>query len=141
MRLLVSACLLGLPCRYDGSAKGCGAVMELAGAHQLVPFCPEIYGGLPTPRPPAERVGNQVLTQAGADVTQAYRRGAQQALALCRLMDCRAAVLKARSPSCGKGVIYDGTFSGRLTPGHGVTAALLMERGIQVVNENSLDEL
>ena len=139
MRLLVSACLLGISCRYDGQAKPCGAVMDLRAAHQLVPFCPEVYGGLPTPRPPAERVGDRVLTGAGDDVTDAYRKGAAEALRVCRLTGCQAAVLKARSPSCGAGSIYDGSFSGPLVPGDGVSAALLKEAGDQLVDEDGLE--
>ena len=138
MNLLVSACLLGASCRYDGRAKPCQAVMDLGAAHLLVPFCPEVYGGLPTPRPPAERAGDRVLTQDGSDLTAAYRKGAEEALRMCRLNGCEAAVLKARSPSCGSGAIYDGTFGGRLIPGYGVTAALLIEAGLQVVDENGL---
>ena len=141
MRLLVSACLLGVPCRYDGGSKPCAQVLALAEEHQMIPFCPEVYGGLPTPRPPAERVGERVLTQAGADVTQAYNRGAQAALDLFRRTGCQAALLKARSPSCGAGAIYDGSFQGRLIPGDGVTAALLKAQGIPVATEEDLSSL
>lgn len=141
MRLLVSACLLGVPCRYDGGSKSCTQVLALAEEHQMIPFCPEVYGGLPTPRPPAERVGERVLTQAGADVTCAYARGAQAALDIFRLTGCQAALLKARSPSCGAGAIYDGGFQGRLIPGDGVTAALLKAQGIPVATEEDLSSL
>ena len=112
MNILISACLLGLPCRYDSTGKGWEGVAALAAAgHHLVPVCPEQLGGLPTPRPPAERVGEAVRTQAGADVTEAYHRGAEGAVALARQLDCPCAVLKARSPSCGSVAIYDGTFT------------------------------
>lgn len=141
MRVLVSACLLGVPCRYDGGSKPCAQVLALAEEHQMIPFCPEVYGGLPTPRPPAERVGERVLTQAGADVTQAYNRGAQAALDLFRRTGCQAALLKARSPSCGAGAIYDGSFQGRLIPGDGVTAALLKAQGIPIASEENLSSL
>lgn len=138
MKILVSACLLGIPCRYDGGSKPCDQVVALAKKHQLVPFCPEIYGGLPTPRTPAERIGEKVIAADGRDVTKEYEKGARQALDLCRMMGCERAILKARSPSCGKGQIYDGTFSGALRKGDGVTAQLLMESGIQVDSEERL---
>ena len=134
-KLLVSACLLGTPCRYDGKSKKNEAVCALAERFELIPVCPEVYGGLPTPRPPAERCGDRVLTEAGADVTAQYRRGAEAALQLARLYNCRAAILKANSPSCGHGTIYDGTFSGKKIPGSGVAAELLEQNGIAVYTD------
>ena len=141
MKLLVSACLLGLPCRYDGASKGHPLLPDLLERHTLVPVCPEQLGGLPTPRPPAERRGERVVTQCGTDVTVQYRRGAQEALTLCRMFRCDAALLKERSPSCGLGEIYDGSFSRHLVPGNGVTAALLRENGISVFGESQIEEL
>ena len=141
MRLLVSACLLGCPCRYDGASKPCPAVLALAERHELVPVCPEQLGGLATPRPPAERQGGRVVTNSGTDVTAQYRRGAEETLKLCKLLDCQAALLKERSPSCGRGQVYDGTFPGTLTAGDGVTAALLEEHGIPVYGESRIEEL
>ena len=141
MRLLVSACLLGCRCRYDGASKAHPLAPALAERYECVPVCPEQLGGLPTPRPPAERRGDRVVTAAGADVTEQYRRGAEEALRLCRLFGCRGAVLKERSPSCGGGQVYDGTFSGTLTAGDGVTAALLRENGVAVYGESRLLEL
>ena len=141
MKILISACLLGCRCRYDGGSKPHPAAAALAERHELVPVCPEQLGGLPTPRPPAERVGNRVLTAAGCDVTEQYRRGAEEALRLCRLTGCDAAVLKERSPSCGCGAVYDGTFSGTLTDSDGVTAALLKEAGIPVWGESAVETL
>ena len=141
MRLLVSACLLGVPCRYDGGAKPDGRVLALLARHECIPVCPEQLGGLPTPRPPAERRGGTVVTAAGADVTEQYRRGAEAALALARLYGCQAAVLKERSPSCGRGTIHDGGFSGGLTAGDGVTAELLEAAGIPVYGESRAEEL
>ena len=140
MRLLISACLLGCRCRYDGASKTHPLAEALAKDYELVPVCPEQMGGLPTPRPPAERQGDRVVTHTG-DVTEAYRRGAEEAWRLCSLMGCQAAVLKERSPSCGHGAIYDGSFSGRLTEGSGVTAQLLAERGIPVYGESRIAEL
>ena len=116
MKLLVSACLLGFPCRYDGRAKPHEGVLSLLETHTLIPFCPEIYGGLATPRLAAERQGSRVMTEAGLDVTEQYRRGAGEALRLCRLYGCNAALLKERSPSCGHGVIHNGRFDGGLLP-------------------------
>lgn len=141
MRILISACLLGLSCRYDGDSKPHPLAEELARRHQLVPVCPEQLGGLPTPRPPAERRGDRVVTRAGGDVTAQYRRGAEEALALCRLLDCQAAVLKERSPSCGSGEIYDGTFTGTRIPGDGVTAETLRAQGIRIVGESRIGDL
>ena len=140
MRILISACLLGVPCRYDGASKLHPLAAALAARHTLVPACPEQLGGLPTPRPPAERQGGAVRTRTGADVTENYRRGAEEALRLCRLMGCEAAVLKERSPSCGCGAIYDGTFSKTLCPGDGVTAELLTSAGIPVYGESNLEK-
>ena len=141
MKILVSACLLGMACRYDGQSKANEAVCTLAQAHALVPFCPEIYGGLPTPRTPAERRGDRVYTADGRDVTEHYRRGAAAALELARLLDCDCAILKEHSPSCGSGKIYDGTFSGTVVPGDGVTAELFRAAGIPVYGESELDRL
>ena len=141
MRILISACLLGCRCRYDGASKPLDRAAELAERHTLVPVCPEQLGGLATPRPPAERQGDRVVTREGADVTAQYRRGAEEALRLCRLFDCQAAVLKERSPPCGCGAVYDGTFTGTLTAGDGVTAELLRAAGVPVYGESRLDEL
>lgn len=127
--ILISACLLGVCCRYDGESKPIMQTVALMERYHLVPVCPEQLGGLPTPREPSERQGCAVVMKSGTDVTAQYRRGAEQTLHLARLYGCKAAVLKERSPSCGSGRIYDGTFSGRLTSGDGVTAALLKENG------------
>ncbi len=135
MKILVSACLLGLPCRYDGQSKPCEALISLADRHTLIPVCPEQLGGLPTPRPPAERQGDAVHTQSGVDVTDAYQRGAECAVKVYELNHCDCAVLKSRSPSCGCGTIYDGTFSGALREGDGVTAQALKTRGYRVYTE------
>ena len=140
MKLLISACLLGTCCRYDGASKAHPLAAALAERHQLVPVCPEQLGGLPTPRPPAERREDRVVTQS-SDVTGQYRRGAEETLKLCKLLGCEAAVLKERSPSCGRGMVYDGTFTGTLTPGDGVTAALLTANGIPVYGESQIEAL
>ena len=108
MRILISACLLGAAVGTTGSPSS-SWISDLAERHILVPVCPEQLGGLPTPRPPAERRGDRVMTRDGGDVTAQYRRGAEEALRLCRLLGCEAALLKERSPSCGSGMVYDGT--------------------------------
>ena len=141
MKILISACLLGCRCRYDGGSKPHPVVEKLAQRHELVPVCPEQLGGLPTPRPPAERRGDRVVTAAGGDVTEQYLRGAEEALMLCKLMGCQAAVLKERSPSCGSGAVYDGTFSGTLIAGDGVTAAALKAAGVPVYGESEAEAL
>lgn len=140
MRVLVSSCLLGIPCRYDGKSAPLEGLAELASKVELVPVCPEQMGGLATPRPPAERVGDKVLTKEGGDVTEQYRRGAAIAAALAELTDCDCALLKAKSPSCGDGLIYDGTFTGTKVAGNGVTAEAVKALGLPVFDETRWDE-
>ena len=136
--ILVSACLLGCSCRYDGQSKPNPLAQELARRGLVVPVCPEQLGGLPTPRKPSERRGDRVVMNDGRDVTAEYRRGAEEALRLARLYGCTAAVLKERSPSCGSKFIYDGSFSRVLIPGEGVTTALLRRSGITVRSEDNI---
>ena len=140
-KILVSACLLGIPCRYDGKSMPNERVMALKEKYTLIPVCPEIYGGLPTPRTPSERVGELVLMKDGTDVTENYNRGADATLKIAEINGAKIAILKAKSPSCGKGMIYDGTFSGTLTAGNGVTAEKLTRVGITVLTENEIDEI
>lgn len=143
MKILVSSCLLGVACKYSGGDNLCAPLVAAlqAGRHTIIPVCPEVYGGLPTPRAPAERRGASVVTEAGADVTAQYQKGAEIALALARLTGCEAAVLKANSPTCGYGTIYDGSFAHRTVPGSGVAAALLAANGIPVYNEDNFTAL
>ena len=141
MNILVSACLLGVHCRYDGNSNDCPALEPLMQHHHLIPVCAEQLGGLPTPRVPAERNGDAVITRDGCDVTTAFTAGAQEVLRLAKRYGCTAAILKARSPSCGHGTIYDGTFTNTLTEGDGVTAALLQINGIRVYTEQDLEAL
>ena len=141
MTILVSACLLGCPCRYDGKSKPHESILALLGEHTLIPICPEQMGGLATPRPPAERKDGGVFTENGGDVTEQYRRGAEEALHLAKLYGCTCAVLKERSPSCGSGQVYDGSFSRTLVAGDGVTAALLKANGITVWGESEVENL
>ncbi len=141
MTILVSACLLGVGCRYDGAAKPNDRVLALMREHTLIPVCPEILGGLATPRPPAERQGENVVTQSGLDVTAQYKKGAEEALRLARLYGAEVAILKERSPSCGSGSIHNGCFDGGMVDGWGVAAALLRDNGIMVLGESELCKL
>lgn len=140
MNILISACLLGQYCRYDGQTKVYPQVQALIGRDDihLIPVCPEQCGGLATPRPAAERQGKRVVTANGSDVTAQYQRGAEAALYWARLFHCTKAILKEKSPSCGHGQIYDGTFSRTLTVGDGVTAALLRAEGLEIIGESDL---
>lgn len=141
MNILVSACLLGTACRYDGKSKVNIQVTDLMKKHNLIPVCAEIFGGLPTPRPPAEIVGDKVINSESNDVTENYVRGAIEVLKLARLYDAKIAILKERSPSCGSGRVYDGTFSGTLTDGDGICARLLKENGITVFGESEINRI
>lgn len=137
--LLVSACLLGVRCTHDAGHERREAVTALGAAYRLVPVCPETAGGLPTPRPAAERCsGGRVRTADGTDVTDAYRRGADHAVRLAAATGAQGAVLKARSPSCGCHEIYDGTFTRTRVAGEGVTAAALRGAGVEVVDEDDV---
>ena len=140
MTILVSACLLGCACRYDGKSMPSDEVIALLSRHTLIPVCPELLGGLPTPRLSCERVGDRVLRADGADLTDAYHKGAEEVLRLARLYGASLAILKSKSPACGKGVIYDGSFTRSLTEGDGVLAALLRANGIRVITENDIQK-
>jgi uncharacterized protein YbbK (DUF523 family) len=147
--VLVSACLAGRACRFDGSSNRARRVARLVAEGRAVLVCPEVDGGLGTPRPPAEIVGGtgadvlagraRVVTDQGRDVTEAYLEGARRALSAAQRAGARTAILKARSPSCGKGAVYDGSFSRTLTAGDGVTAALLEAHGIEVVSDEDIE--
>ena len=150
-KILVSACLLGQPVRYDGGAHGPFTLLQQWQQQgRVLVLCPEVAGGLPTPRPPAEIVGGQgaqvldgqiaLYDVQGVDVSSAFIRGARQAEQLVRAHRIQIAVLKARSPSCGNQQTYDGSFSGQLVAGEGVTAAALRRLGVQVFNEHQLVE-
>ena len=145
MKIAVSACLLGEPCRYDGASKPCDAMIALRGAHEIVPVCPECAGGLPTPRVPNEvlRHGDdlRVFAADGADNTEAFLAGARRELARAQEAGCALAVLKSKSPSCGSGRIYDGTFSGTLADGWGIAAALFRDAGIRVIDETQIEHI
>lgn len=140
-RILVSGCLIGCECRYKGDSCKNDDILKLAEDNILIPVCPEQAGGLPTPRDPAEIVDNRLISSAGRDVTKEYLKGAQTALYIAKLNNVDFAILKANSPSCGKGVIYDGTFTGAKREGNGVTAELLLKNGFPVYTENELDDI
>lgn len=139
--ILISACLLGVACRYDGCRKPLptAVIEKLQQQYHLIPICPEIMGGLPTPRIPSEIQQNRkVLRSDGADVTENYQKGAEEALRLAKLFHCERALLKEKSPSCGSGKIYDGSFSRTLIDGDGITAELLKANGIRVIGESEI---
>ncbi|MBR6766420.1 MAG: DUF523 domain-containing protein [Clostridia bacterium] len=140
-RVLVSQCLLGIDCRYDGGNNFREEISALMERCEVIPVCPEVLGGLTTPRLPSERLGGRVVSSAGDDVTDAFARGAQQALRLAKLYGAKYAVLKQSSPSCGTERIYDGTFSGKKIPGMGVTAELFEKEGIELFDEKQINEL
>lgn len=137
MTYLISACLLGCPCRYDGKSKPIPEdVRALLEGNTLIPVCPECLGGLPTPRPPAEIVCGQVINREGRNVTEEYGRGAREVLRLARLYNADVVILRDKSPSCGTHGIYDGTFTATLCDGMGITAALLEREGIRILDEH-----
>lgn len=139
MKILVSACLLGIDCKYNAKNNKNEQVLKLLKDHDLVPVCPEIMGGLPTPRIPAEIHQNKVIAKDDKDVTKQYQKGAEETLKIAKLYNCHTAILKEKSPSCGCGKVYDGTFTGTLINGDGITARLLKEHGIKITGETTLD--
>ncbi len=136
--ILVSACLLGESCRYDGKSKPCERVIALSNTYNLIPICPEVMGGLPTPRVPSEICGAHVMMKDGRDVTENYNRGAHTALQIARENECTVAILKEKSPSCGSGLIHNGLFDGGLITGDGITTQLLKKEGIRVFGESEI---
>ena len=136
--IIVSACLADVHCRYDEAGKPCVAVIRLVAEGKAIPLCPEQLGGLTTPRLPAEIVRDKVIRKDGVDVTEAFQRGAREALELARLVGAKTAILKARSPSCGSGKIYDGSFTGRLVEGNGIFAELCKNNRIEVKTEEEI---
>ena len=141
MNILVSACLLGIGCRYDGKCKPNEDVIRLSEEHNLVPFCPEIYGGLPTPRVSSEIVGEKVLNAEGEDVTEQYSKGAKEALKTAKMFDCEVAIMKEKSPSCGNGLVHNGKFDGGLIEGDGITVRILKKNGIRVFGESEIESI
>ena len=136
--IVISACLAGVNCRYDGKNNRIEQVCSLVSLKKALPLCPEQLGGLPTPRLPSEISEGRVLNKNGDDVTKAFRKGAEEALKICLMAGCKKAILKSKSPSCGFGAIYDGSFKKRLLPGKGVFAALLESYGIEIITEKDI---
>lgn len=139
----ISSCLLGTACRYDGLSKGLDTetLYKLRIRYNLVPVCPEVLGGLPTPRTPSEICGNRVVMENGSDVTKEYSEGAEKSLRIMKEKHCKKALLKEKSPSCGKHFIYDGSFAKRLIDGKGITASLLESNAITIYSDNELESL
>ena len=140
-RILISACLVGDNVKYDGGNNKNPLISKLLEKYELVPFCPEVEGGLPIPRHPCEQRGEQVINDLDEDKTDEFNRGADLALNICLYLKITKAILKERSPSCGVHSIYDGTFSHKVIPGMGVTAALLKRKGITIYSEDEIPEL
>ena len=143
-KLLVSACMLGACCRYDGKSKPIIAeekLKMLLEKYEIIPVCPEAYGGLPTPRSASEISGNRVVMKDGRDVTENFERGAKCLLDMALTLGAKNALLKERSPSCGYRLVYDGSFSGKLKKGQGVFARLLTQNGFKIYTEYDVDEL
>lgn len=141
MNILISACLLGVNCRFDGGNTYLEEFEQLKEKYNLIPICPEILGGLSTPRESSEIIGNRVLSKSGKDVTKNFEKGANEALKLAKFYNVRYAILKERSPSCGFKEIYDGSFTGKTHKGDGVTASLFKENGIKILGESEIQKL
>ena len=137
-KILVSACLLGTNCKYNGKNNKNERVLEFIKDKEVIPICPEIMGGMMTPRAAAERVGDKVLTEDGIDVTKEFKKGANEVLYLAELFNVKKALLKAKSPSCGNNIIYDGTFTHTKTEGSGITSELLKANGITIITEEDI---
>ena len=141
MKIMVSACLLGEKCKYNGGNNRNPGLLHLLSGHKVIPVCPEVLGGLPTPRVPAEIVNGTVINREGVSVDDAFRRGAKKALEMARQEKPDLIILQSRSPSCGVKEIYDGTFSGKLVPGHGIFAEMALQAGFRVINAEDAAEI
>ena len=138
-KIIVSACLAGIDCRYDGKNNNNEKVKELIKlGYDIVFVCPEQLGGLATPRTPAEIIKNKVMDKKGKDVTYNFQKGANETLKIAELFNIKLAILKEKSPSCGSGMVYDGSFTDKVIKGEGVTTTLLRKNGIEVISENDL---
>lgn len=141
LKILVSACLLGINSRYCGGGCLNEKIASLLENHNLIPICPEQLGGLPTPREPDEIRDGKVFEKSGKENTKIFQKGAEETLRLARLLNVDMAILKQNSPSCGSSMIYDGTFSGKKIPGSGITTSLLLKNGIRVISEEEIDKI
>ena len=140
-KIIVSACLLGENCKYNGGNNKCDDIISLAEKFEIIPVCPECFGGLPIPRVPSEIKDGRVYSKTGEDLTEAFLSGAEQTLYIAKEANAPCAVLKENSPSCGFGKIYDGTFSGNKIDGNGITAQLLYDNEIQIFGESQVKRL
>lgn len=140
-KIIVSACLLGENCKYNGGNNKNANVLALADKFDIIPVCPEVFGGLEIPRPPSEILGDRVVSKQGEDVTFQFNDGAEKTLYIAKEHNCPVALLKERSPSCGCGKIYDGSFSGTVVDGNGITAQLLLDNDIAVFGESQIKKL
>jgi len=142
-KVLISACLAGINCKFNGENNllDSGILDEISKKYHLLFVCPEVFGGLSTPREPAEMKGGLVVTKTAKDVSENFKFGAEICLKIAKLNGCKKAILKARSPSCGSGQIYDGSFSKKLIFGDGVAAKLLKENEILVFSEDEIGRL
>lgn len=140
-KVLISACLIGDKTKYDGHGNYTPKTKALLDKYELVPFCPEVEGGLSIPRVPSERLKDRVVNEQGKDVTKYYQKGAELALNICKYLDIKIAILKETSPSCGSKEIYDGSFTHKKIKGKGFTTEYLEKNGIKVYSENEIDEL
>lgn len=141
MKYIVSACLMGDNCKYNGGNNYNEDVINFLKDKEYIKVCPEVFGGLKTPRVPSEIVFDKVINQKGLDVTNEYLKGAYKTLQIIKDNNIKCAILKSRSPSCGTNQIYDGTFSKTLKSGDGITAKLLKENGISVFSELELEKI
>ena len=141
MKYIVSACLLGYNCKYNGGNNYSEEVVRFLEDKDFIKVCPECLGALKTPRVPSEIVGDKVINQEGIDVTREYHLGAEKTLKIAKDYQAKGAIFKSKSPSCGCGLIYDGTFSKKLIEGDGITTKLLKENGILVISDDKLKDL
>ena len=143
MNIIVSSCLLGYNCKYNGQNNYNSLLCEFLDSNnfEVVDVCPEVFGGLSIPRTPSEIKGDKVFFKTGEDVTKNFVDGGLKALKIAKDNNCKCAVLKAKSPSCGLGLIYDGTFTGTLTEGNGITCDLFLKNDIKVYTEHNFNEI
>ena len=138
-KILISACLVGDKTRFDGHSNYNPLIEELLKKYELVPFCPEVEGGLKTPRDPSEIIKDKVMSSKGRDVTRFFKEGAEKALNICKYLEIKVAILKESSPSCGVHEIHDGSFTNKKKKGEGITTSLLRQNGIKVINEKEIE--
>ena len=134
MKIAVSACLLGENCKYNGGNNYSEKVSEYVKNHEVIPVCPEVFGGLPTPREPSEIVDGIVRHKDGSSVDKEFRKGAEAAFKIIKEKEVELVILQSRSPSCGVNTIYDGSFSGKIIKGHGIFAEILLKNGIKAID-------